>query len=166
MQALKDEIEQLKAQKDEQTALLSDKSERVSHAQPQQNPAHLLRLKIEALEANLRSHRETNAKNMQGFKTRLGALNTEKSKLSADIVEHQNQIKALTMERDTLRTTLPSDSSTQLAQQVEVLHREKAALEKMLAEEKAAKVAATGKESTDEASLFVRRSYSTTCVFV
>jgi peptidoglycan hydrolase CwlO-like protein len=93
---------------------------------------------------------------MQGFKSRLGVLNTEKSKLNSDLVEHQNQIKTLTAERDALKNTSSNESSKELVQQVDTLRREKAALEKAFADEKAAKNSTTSENSTEQASIIVR----------
>jgi len=87
---------------------------------------------------------------MQGFKSRLGQLNTEKSQLNADLAESQSQIKALTTERDALRSKATDSVPADLAE-LETLRREKGQLEKALAEEKAAKVI----ENPEQASLIV-----------
>jgi nucleoprotein TPR len=92
---------------------------------------------------------------MQGFKSRLGVLNTEKSKLNSDLAEHQNQIKALTTERDALKNATLNESAKELAQQVETIRREKVALEKALADEKAAKVPTTSEQSMEQAATIV-----------
>jgi nucleoprotein TPR len=93
---------------------------------------------------------------LQGFKSRLGALNTEKSKLNAELAESQTQIKALTAERDGLKNATLNDSSRELTQQVESLRRENAVLEKALADEKAAKATANSEQSADQAAIIVR----------
>jgi hypothetical protein len=44
------------------------------------------------LEAVVRSQKDNAVKNVQGFQSRLGIVNAEKSKLAADLAELQNQI--------------------------------------------------------------------------
>jgi hypothetical protein len=55
---------------------------------------------------------------MQGFKSRLGQLNAEKSKLTADFAESENQVKVLTAERDSLKGKAVEDASQELAAQI------------------------------------------------
>jgi hypothetical protein len=93
---------------------------------------------------------------MQGFKSRLGQLNAEKSKLNADFADSQNQVKALTAERDSLKNKAMDDASQGLATQIETLRHEKSLLEKALAEEKASKVQV---QDPDQVSLIVRHPH-------
>jgi nucleoprotein TPR len=90
------------------------------------------------LEASIRSHREQAQKNTKGFKDRLGQLNGEKSALNTSIADLNNKLKTITAERDLLKSapTSTNEASKEMVVQLETLRREKAALEKMLAEEK------------------------------
>ena len=107
------------------------------------------------METVVRSHKDFAAKNVQGFKSRLGIVNAEKSKLAADFAELQNQMKVLTAERDALKNTTSSEPSKNLTQELDALRREKAVLEKALADEKATKILAPSEQSTERASIIV-----------
>jgi nucleoprotein TPR len=73
--------------------------------------------------------------------------------LNASITDLNNQLKAVTAERDLLKSNASTgDASREMAQQMETLRREKAEVELMLAEKAKPPVA----EATDEsASLIV-----------
>ena len=107
------------------------------------------------MEAVVRSHKDNAAKNVQGFKSRLGIVNAEKSKLAADLAELQNQMKILTAERDALKNATSNEPSKNFTQELDALRREKAVLEKALADEKATKILAPSEQSTEQASIIV-----------
>ncbi|KAG1795936.1 uncharacterized protein HD556DRAFT_1441766 [Suillus plorans] len=117
--------------------------------------AVLTSLKLSRLEANFRTHEDSNTKNAKNFKSSLGLLNREKSQLNATINELEGKIKILTAERDALRTTSASDASQQLNSQVETLRREKIALEQALANERAVKAQASAEGPSDHPTLIV-----------
>ena len=106
------------------------------------------------MEASIRSHRDQAQKNTKGFRDRLGQLNSEKSALNASITDLNNKLKAVTAERDLLKSTESTiDTSRELAQQLETLRREKAEVENMLKEEKAKLPASTAPD--ESASIIV-----------
>ncbi|KAG1766147.1 hypothetical protein EDD22DRAFT_978513 [Suillus occidentalis] len=127
IQTLKDEIETLKTQKADS--------------------------RLSRLEANFRTHKDSNSKNVDKFKSSLGLLNNEKSQLNTTINELEGKIKTLTAERDALRTTSAPDASQQLKLQLETLRQEKVTLEQALANERAAKAQAPAEGSSDQAAL-------------
>lgn len=113
-------------------------------------------VQIEALEASIRNHKETHTKNTKGFRDRLGQLNSEKSTLNATISDLSSKLKAVTAERDSLKAApaQSNDSTQELAQQLEVLRREKAAVDKLLDEE-TAKPKGAPDQSSEHAALIV-----------
>ncbi|KAH7885445.1 hypothetical protein F5I97DRAFT_1885511 [Phlebopus sp. FC_14] len=148
VQVLKDEIESLKSQKADMEKLITERDAKISESNG----------RVEALEENMRKHKESQAKNIEQFRTRLGALNAEKSQLNKTVNELQTEVKNLAAERDVLRsgggTGGPStDSSKELTSQVEALRQEKATLEKTLAEERASRASAPPPSSPEQASL-------------
>ncbi|KAG1824960.1 hypothetical protein EV424DRAFT_710307 [Suillus variegatus] len=143
IQTLKDEIETLKTQKADVEKLATEHEER----------ANTIQARLSRLEANFRTHKDSNTKNVDKFKSSLGLLNSEKSQLNATVNELEGKIKTLTAERDALRTTSASDASQQLNSQLETLRQEKVALEQALANERAVKAQASAEGSSDQATL-------------
>ncbi|KAG1722508.1 TPR/MLP1/MLP2-like protein-domain-containing protein [Suillus lakei] len=145
IQALKDEIETLKTQKADMEKLAAEHEERANTIQAwvhiffSDDNAVLTSLKLSRLEANFRIHKDSNMKSVDKFKSSLGLLNSEKSQLNATVSELEGKIKTLTAERDALRTTTVPDPSQQLNSQLERLRQEKATLEQVLCNERAAK---------------------------
>lgn len=145
---LKDEIETLKTQKADAEKLAAEREER----------ANTIQARLSRLEANFRTHKDSNTKNVDKFKSSLGLLNNEKSQLNATISELEGKIKTLTAERDALRTTSAPDASQQLKSQLETLRQEKVTLEQTLANERAAKAQAPAEGSSDQAALIASLS--------
>ncbi|KAG2753160.1 hypothetical protein P692DRAFT_20797402 [Suillus brevipes Sb2] len=148
IQTLKDEIETLKSQKADVEKLAAEREER----------ANTIQARLSRLEANFRTHKDSNSKNVDKFKSSLGVLNNEKSQLNATISELEGKIKTLTAERDALRTTSAPDASQQLKSQLETLRQEKVALEQALANERAAKAQAPAEGLSDQAALIASLS--------
>ena len=77
-------------------------------------------------------------KNNQIFRQRMGALGAENTQLKSNLEEARKESAAISEERDALKTattTEPPASSEPLAQELEQLRQEKAALEQALQEE-------------------------------
>ena len=102
---------------------------------------------IEALETNVRKHREAHTKNTEAFRQRLGMLNNEKSQLNATVADLRNQLKTLAAEKDALQSSTISaaadesnaDTMKELTSRIEALVQEKSDLEKALTDERATK---------------------------
>ena len=163
---MKDEIEVLKTQKAEAERLAAEREEQGNNFQSRvciflnfrRNHLSDGSTKVRALEENLIKHKEQNTKNTEGFRKRLGAVNSEKSELSATISELKDEIKKLIAERDSSRAISAPDASQQLSAQLETLRQEKAALEQTLAkerEERATMAQAPVEGSADQAALIV-----------
>ncbi|KAF9255642.1 hypothetical protein L218DRAFT_1081738 [Marasmius fiardii PR-910] len=94
LQALKDEVEQLKTQKTELEATLKQRQEE----------ADTQKQRMEALEKNFASYREKFSQNMTSFKERMGDLNSQKSALSTHNKELESKVAALQREIEVLQT--------------------------------------------------------------
>ncbi|OJA16044.1 hypothetical protein AZE42_05491 [Rhizopogon vesiculosus] len=143
IQSFKDEIGALGTQKAEAEKLAAERKEQVDG----------LQTRVQLVEETLMKYKEQNRKNNEFIKTRLGAFNSEKSELNATISELRDEVKKLTTERDTLRTTSVPDVSQQLNSQLETLRQEKAALEQALAKERAARAQAPAEGSANQVAL-------------
>ncbi|KAJ7029278.1 hypothetical protein C8F04DRAFT_1237155 [Mycena alexandri] len=108
VQSLKDEIEQLKTQV---AAAESFKEEQEKAFQEQQTHTA-------AVENNLRTFRDTYAKNNEGFKARLGQMNAEKSAAAAEKQGLVTKIAALESEIKTLQESKASSDADKAYQQV------------------------------------------------
>jgi len=72
--------------------------------------SHLpLLLQLEAVETNMRAHREVVSRNTQGFRAKLGELNTQKATLAEE--KKQLEVKVAALEKD-LTTLQASQTST------------------------------------------------------
>ncbi|KAJ7758135.1 hypothetical protein DFH07DRAFT_772602 [Mycena maculata] len=101
VQSLKDEIEQLKAQAaDAETA----KAEQEKVFQAQQE-------RTEAVEKNLRTYKDSYAKNNESFRARLGQMNTEKSAMTAEKQQLLAKVAALEAEMKTLQESKASSDA-------------------------------------------------------
>ncbi|KAK7048611.1 protein MLP1 [Favolaschia claudopus] len=101
VQSLKDEIERLKTQM----------SEAVSAKEEQERALQTQRKHTELVENNLRSYRESNTRNNESFKARLGQMNTEKSTLVAEKQVLLGKIAALEAEIKTVRDSQASSDA-------------------------------------------------------
>ncbi|KAI0736332.1 hypothetical protein C8Q72DRAFT_803970 [Fomitopsis betulina] len=133
VQSLKDEIERMKATKEEAENVVKEHEERVNQ----------LNEKLAASEITIRNQRDIGQKNNQKYRSSFEQFSTTKAQLNEQINQLQTDLQAVTAERDQLKAqppALPVDTSREqdLTQQLEALHSEKAALEKTLADERAA----------------------------
>ncbi|KAI0953616.1 hypothetical protein AcW1_007790 [Taiwanofungus camphoratus] len=134
VQSLKDEIEQLKSFKSEVERAVAERDEQIKSQTE----------RIAALDANNKHLKEIGQKNNQNARNRFAQLNSEKAQLNETIIQLQTQLQIATGERDELKAQPPTDTSVssskeqELSQQLESVLAEKAALEKLLADEKTA----------------------------
>ncbi|KAJ3826801.1 hypothetical protein EV361DRAFT_893712 [Lentinula raphanica] len=98
IQAVKDENERLKA---ENTSLDSTSKERDQELAKTKS-------RVEALEKALASYKDTYTKNMNSFKSKLGELNTVRSKLTAEKKELEDKVGSLEEQTRNLQTSLES----------------------------------------------------------
>ncbi|KAH9480632.1 Protein MLP1-like protein [Psilocybe cubensis] len=110
VQALKDEIAQLKSAS-------SSSDEKVK-----EKDAEILTLstRIEALEQNLRAHRDSASKNTQAFRAKLGELNQAKSALTEEKRQLEAKVASLEQECNVLKTSKPEAAPTSTAQTEEL----------------------------------------------
>ncbi|KAJ6584124.1 hypothetical protein DFH09DRAFT_1434376 [Mycena vulgaris] len=101
VQSLKDEIEQLKTQMAESETAKAEQ-EKAFQAQQQHT---------EAVEKNLRTYRESHAKNTESFRARLGQMNTDKSAAAAEKQELLAKVTALESEIKTLQESKASSDA-------------------------------------------------------
>ncbi|ESK95244.1 filament-forming protein [Moniliophthora roreri MCA 2997] len=94
LQALKNEIEQARAQKAELEAILKEREE-AAESQKQ---------KLEAVEKNLATFKELYSKNMNGARNRIGELNTQKTQMQNQVKELEAKVATLQLEIETLRS--------------------------------------------------------------
>ncbi|KAF7348346.1 Protein MLP1 [Mycena sanguinolenta] len=111
VQSLKDQIEQLKAQV---AVAESGKEEQEKAFRAQQE-------RTEALEKNLRTFKESHAKNNEGFRARLGQMNAEKSAAAAEKQELVAKISASDADKD----KNAQNSSAEQAAAIEALRAER-----------------------------------------
>ncbi|KAK7028127.1 Protein mlp1 [Paramarasmius palmivorus] len=98
LQALKNEIEQVKAQKADTETKLKERDEEISS----------LKQKIDPLEKNLASYKESYAKNMNQARTRMAEINKEKAQLHSQVKEFETKVAALQTEIETLKAAKES----------------------------------------------------------
>ncbi|KAI9435095.1 hypothetical protein H4582DRAFT_2080017 [Lactarius indigo] len=130
-QSLKDELENLKTEKSGWESQQTTQAEELTQLQE----------KIATLERTNKAHKEAITKNNQIFRHRMGVLGAENTQLKSTLQEAQNESAAIAEERDALKaaatTGPPPATSEPLAEELERLRQEKAALEQALQEEKA-----------------------------
>lgn len=130
-QSLKDELENLRAEKSALESQQTTQAEGLTQLQE----------KIAALEATNKAHREAITKNNQIFRHRMGTLRDENTQLKSNLEEAQKESAAIAEERDALKATAtaepPASSEQPLAEELERMRQEKTALEQALQEEKA-----------------------------
>ncbi|KAJ3867488.1 hypothetical protein EV359DRAFT_34396 [Lentinula novae-zelandiae] len=98
MQALKDEIERLKAEKSSSENVIKEREDELNQTKS----------RVEALEKALATYKETYAKNMNSFKSKLGELNAVRSKLTTEKKELEEKVSALEGQTRNLEATLDS----------------------------------------------------------
>ncbi|KAJ3814062.1 hypothetical protein F5876DRAFT_73301 [Lentinula aff. lateritia] len=98
MQALKDEIERLKAEKSSSENVIKERDDELNQTKS----------RVEALEKALATYKETYAKNMNSFKSKLGELNAVRSKLTTEKKELEEKVSALEGQTRNLEATLDS----------------------------------------------------------
>ncbi|KAH9992148.1 hypothetical protein BJV77DRAFT_1067895 [Russula vinacea] len=126
-QSLKDEIENLKAEK---SAWETERATHSSNSTEQQE-------KIVALEKMNKAQKDAITKNNQIFRQRMGALGAENTQLKSNLEAAQKESAAISEERDALKASPPTEStSASHAEELERLRREKVALEQALQAEK------------------------------
>ncbi|KAI0062383.1 hypothetical protein BV25DRAFT_683663 [Artomyces pyxidatus] len=129
VQALRNEIEALKAEKVAWETSTSTNSDESSAQQA----------KIAELEKTLQDTKAAHQRQMGQFKQRIGEMNGQQSRLTSSFNESQAQLKAVMAERDALKASgsgSGSDPSKQLADELEKLRAEKTRLEHALENEK------------------------------
>lgn len=91
----------------------------------------LLLLQCEALEHNLRAHRETFTKNTQGFKAKLGELNNKISALTEEKRETESRVSTLQQEIAALQAS-KSETAPPAAVQTEETQKQNALIVRTL----------------------------------
>ncbi|KAI0081625.1 hypothetical protein K474DRAFT_1635534 [Panus rudis PR-1116 ss-1] len=125
MQSLKDQIEVLQKSKEELEKSFEERERQYLE-------------KIASTEASLHKSTDTGKKNNAIYKKRFEEFSRDREQFAAKVSELEEQIKALTAERDALlEKSNNSSREEELKQELENVRREKAELEKSLAEERA-----------------------------
>ncbi|KAI0058131.1 hypothetical protein BV25DRAFT_1919503, partial [Artomyces pyxidatus] len=133
VQALRNEIEALKAEKVAWETSTSTNSDESSAQQA----------KIAELKKTLQDTKATHQRQMGQFKQRIGEMNGQQYGLTSSFNDSEAQLKAVMAERDALKASGPgsgSDPSKQLARELEKLRAEKTRLEYALENEKKKRV--------------------------
>ncbi|KAH9936573.1 uncharacterized protein B0H18DRAFT_974482 [Fomitopsis serialis] len=125
VQSLKDEIDRIKAAKEDMENSAKERDERSVQLQE----------KLTAAEASIRHLKDIGQKNNQKYRATFERFDTTKAQLNAQITELQTGLETVTAERDQLKA---QPQEQELTQQLEMLRSEKAALEKALADERTA----------------------------
>lgn len=92
------------------------------------------------MEKTNKGHKEAIIKNNQIFRGRMSALGAENTQLKSNLEAARKESATIAEERDALKATAtaePAASSAPLAEELERVRQEKAALEQALQEEKA-----------------------------
>lgn len=79
------------------------------------------------METNLRAHRESSTKNTQGFKAKLGELNSQKSMLTEEKRQLEAKVATLEQENSALKTS-KLEAAPASATQAEELQKQNALL--------------------------------------
>ncbi|KZT67236.1 hypothetical protein DAEQUDRAFT_729270 [Daedalea quercina L-15889] len=133
VQSLRDEIERIKASKEETESAVKERDERLVQLQE----------KLTTADATIRHQKEIGQKNNQKYRTSFDQFGAARAQFNAQIAQLQSELQTVTAERDQLKAqpqAAPADSSREqeLTQQLESLRSEKAAVEKTLADERTA----------------------------
>ncbi|TFY64347.1 hypothetical protein EVJ58_g2677 [Rhodofomes roseus] len=146
VQSLKDEIERIKAAKGEMENVVRERDEQ------------LTQLQEKACDTTIKNQREIGQKNNQKYRASFEQFTATKAELNGQITQLQTELQTVTAERDQLKSQPPAISpdpskEQELTQQLESLRSEKDALEKALADERAAHSSAAAPVATLQAAI-------------
>ncbi|KAF9483517.1 hypothetical protein BDN70DRAFT_873831 [Pholiota conissans] len=115
VQALRDEIAKFKTESSASDKKLEEKEEEVN----------LLKARVEALEGNIRSHKEAVAKTNTSFRAKLGEVNSQKSALNEEKRQLEARVAALQQEIAALQAGQTSNATNVAASDVTSMELQK-----------------------------------------